>query len=68
MPRSTSDFRINTAARAYRAAVKAGMRNPRIEISLPNGTTIKVSEQPESTPAAQAGPNANTPAAREIVL
>lgn len=52
MPRSTSDFRINTAARAYRAAVKAGMRNPQIEISLPNGTTIKVSEQPEAPPAA----------------
>ena len=47
-----STFRVNDVKRAFAAARLAGIKNPKVEIVRPDGSAIRISEQPETPPAA----------------
>lgn len=52
MSRPKSNFRVNDLKRAYRAAKLAGIERPLVELVLQDGAVIRITEQPETAPAA----------------
>lgn len=63
MSKAPPNFRKSDIVRAFAAAKAAGVERPRIEVVLPNGSTIAISEAP-ADPAAQSTASEDT----DIVL